>query len=107
MDNTENMMNPSVVAQIRTPTDDELSRIRELWSALKQAPLPASTGRGVELKTYLTERAPTLPLPEGATDRSPNRPSRCHLAPVCLWRKRNSRSPRLVKFCCRRESSAC
>jgi hypothetical protein len=53
MDNTENMMNPSVVAQIRTPTDDELSRIRELWSALRQAPVPASTDLGIELQAYL------------------------------------------------------
>jgi hypothetical protein len=53
-DNTETMMNQSVVAQIRTPTNDEITRIRELWSALKQASLPASTDIGVELRTYLS-----------------------------------------------------
>lgn len=41
-----------VVAQIRTPTEDELKRMRDLWSALKQKPLPASTERGIELQTY-------------------------------------------------------
>ena len=46
-------MNNSVVAHIRTPNDDELKRIRELWSALKQKSLPASTDIGIELQTYL------------------------------------------------------
>ena len=46
-------MNNGVVAQIRTPTADELKRIRELWSALKQRSLPTSTEIGIELQTYL------------------------------------------------------
>ena len=29
-------MSNGIVAQIRTPSEDELKRIRELWSALKQ-----------------------------------------------------------------------
>jgi len=43
----------SVVAQIRTPSEDELKRIRALWNALKQKPLPASTDIAIELQTYL------------------------------------------------------
>jgi hypothetical protein len=46
-------MSNSVVAQIRTPTDEELKRIRNLWSALKQKSLPPSTATGSELQTYL------------------------------------------------------
>jgi len=46
-----------VVAQIRTPTEDELKRMRDLWGALKQKPLPASTERGIELQTYLAHAA--------------------------------------------------
>lgn len=41
------------VAFIRAPTDDELRKMRDLWSALKQSSLPASTDIGVELQTYL------------------------------------------------------
>ena len=47
----------NVVAQIRTPTEDELKRMRDLWSALKQQPLPASTETGIELQTYLAHAA--------------------------------------------------
>ncbi len=47
-------MNPSVVAHIRTPTDEEITRIRKLWSDLKQPRVPAGTDIGVELRTYLT-----------------------------------------------------
>jgi hypothetical protein len=43
----------NVVAQIRTPSEEELKRIRVLWSALKQKTLPASTELGIELQTYL------------------------------------------------------
>jgi len=50
-------MNDGVVAQIRTPTEDELKRMRELWSALKQNPLPATTETGIELQTYLAHAA--------------------------------------------------
>jgi hypothetical protein len=50
-------MSNGVVAQIRTPTEDELKRIRDLWSALKQKPLPASTDVGIELQTYLAHVA--------------------------------------------------
>jgi hypothetical protein len=50
-------MSNGVVAQIRTPTEDELKRIRGLWSALKQKPLPASTDMGIELQTYLAHAA--------------------------------------------------
>ena len=39
------------------PTEDELKRIRDLWSALKQKPLPASTDMGIELQTYLAHAA--------------------------------------------------
>jgi len=46
-------MSNGVVAQIRTPTEDELKRIRDLWTALKQKPMPASTEIGIELQTYL------------------------------------------------------
>jgi hypothetical protein len=46
-------MNDSVVAQIRTPHDDELKRMRDLWVALKQKSLPLSTDIGIELQTYL------------------------------------------------------
>ena|SRR5207253_11216023 len=53
-DNTENMMNSSLIAHIRTPTDDEMKRIRELWSSLKQSSLPASMDIGIELQTYLS-----------------------------------------------------
>jgi hypothetical protein len=48
-------MSNGIVAQIRTPSEDELKRIRELWSALKQNPLPASTEIGIELQTYLAD----------------------------------------------------
>ena len=48
------MMSSSVVAHIRTPTHDELTRIRELWSDLKQPKVPAGTDIGIELRTYLT-----------------------------------------------------
>jgi hypothetical protein len=47
-------MNKSAVAHIRTPDDEELKRIRGLWSALKQKNLPTSTDIGVELQTYLS-----------------------------------------------------
>jgi hypothetical protein len=50
-------MSNGVVAQIRTPTEDELKRMRDLWSALKQKPLPASTETGIELQTYLAHAA--------------------------------------------------
>src|SRR5438552_15060100 len=53
-DNTENMMNSSLIAHIRTPTDDEMKRIRELWSSLKQSSLPASMDIGIELQIYLS-----------------------------------------------------
>ena len=46
-------MNNSVVAYIRTPTDEKLKHMREPWSALKQKSLPASTDIGVELQTCL------------------------------------------------------
>jgi len=46
-------MSNSTVAYIRTPNDEKLKHIRELWSALKQKSLPASTDIGVELQTYL------------------------------------------------------
>jgi hypothetical protein len=46
-------MSNSAVAYIRTPNDEELKHIRELWSALKQKSLPASTDIGVELQRYL------------------------------------------------------
>jgi hypothetical protein len=47
-------MNNSVVAHIRTPTHDEITRLRELWSDLRQPSVPAGTDIGVELRTYLT-----------------------------------------------------
>ena len=47
-------MSNSTVAYIRTPNDEKLKHIRELWSALKQKSLPASTDIGVELQTYLS-----------------------------------------------------
>ena len=50
-------MSNDVVAQIRTPTEDELKRMRDLWSSLKQNPLPASTETGIELQTYLVHAA--------------------------------------------------
>src|SRR5262249_32590036 len=46
-------MNETVIAHIRKPTDDELKRMRELWSALKQNSVPASTANGVEVQIYL------------------------------------------------------
>jgi hypothetical protein len=46
-------MNKGPAARIRIPTEDELKRIRDLWSALKQKSLPASTEIGLELRTYL------------------------------------------------------
>src|SRR5215469_15514365 len=50
-------MSDGVVAQIRTPSEDELKRMRELWIALQQKPLPASTETGIELQTYLAHAA--------------------------------------------------
>jgi hypothetical protein len=50
-------MRNGVVAQIRTPTVDELNQMRELWTALKQKPLPASIETGIELQTYLAHAA--------------------------------------------------
>ena len=50
-------MNDGVVAQIRTPSEDELKRMRELWIALQQKPLPASSETGMELQTYLAHAA--------------------------------------------------
>jgi hypothetical protein len=47
-------MNNSTVAHIRTPTHDEITRMRQLWSDLKQPSVPAGTDIGVELRTYLT-----------------------------------------------------
>jgi hypothetical protein len=47
-------MKNSVVAQIRTPSDEELTRMRELWSSLKQKSLPPATDVGVELQTYIS-----------------------------------------------------
>jgi hypothetical protein len=47
-------MNNSVAAHIRTPTHDEITRMRQLWSDLKQPSVPAGTDIGVELRTYLT-----------------------------------------------------
>jgi len=46
-------VNNGVVAQIRVPNEDELKRMRDLWVALKQKSLPASTDIGIELQTYL------------------------------------------------------
>ena len=46
-------MSNGVVAHIRNPNEDELKRMRGLWSALKQTPLPDSTDTGIELQTYL------------------------------------------------------
>jgi hypothetical protein len=46
-------MKETVIAHIRKPTDEELKRMRELWGALKQKSVPASTAIGVELQTYL------------------------------------------------------
>jgi hypothetical protein len=46
-------MDNSAVAHIRTPNDDELRHVRELWAALKQKSLPDSTDIGIELQTYL------------------------------------------------------
>jgi hypothetical protein len=46
-------MNNSVAAHIRTPTHDEITRMRQLWSDLKQPSVPAGTDIGVELRTYL------------------------------------------------------
>lgn len=50
-------MSNGVVAQIRTPTEDELTQMRDLWSALKQKTRPASRERGLELQTYLAHAA--------------------------------------------------
>jgi hypothetical protein len=50
-------MSNGPVAQIRTPTEDELKRMRNLWIALKQKSLPASTDTGIELQTYLAQAA--------------------------------------------------
>ena len=50
----KNMTTSSVVAHIRTTTHDEITRIRELWSDLRQPRVPAGTDIGVELRTYLT-----------------------------------------------------
>ena len=50
-------MSNNVVAQIRTPTEDELKRMRDLWSALKQKALPASTETGIELQIYMAHAA--------------------------------------------------
>src|ERR1700680_1355556 len=50
-------MSNGAVAQILPPTEDELKRMRDLWSALKQKPLPASTETGIELQTYLAHAA--------------------------------------------------
>jgi|SRR5450631_222153 hypothetical protein len=46
-------MDDNVVAQIRTPHEDELKRMRDLWVGLKQKSLPPSTDIGSELQTYL------------------------------------------------------
>ena len=50
-------MSNDMVAQIRTPTENELKRMRDLWIALQQKPLPASTETGVELQKYLAHAA--------------------------------------------------
>lgn len=47
-------MGNSIVAQLRTPTDDELKRIRDLWISMKQKPVPPSTDTGFELQTYFS-----------------------------------------------------
>ena len=47
-------MNNRVVAQIRVPNEDKVKRMRDLWVALKQKSLPASTDIGIELQTYLS-----------------------------------------------------
>ncbi len=46
-------MNNSSVAHIRTPNDDELRHVGELWAALKQKNPPASTDIGIGLQIYL------------------------------------------------------
>ena len=50
-------MSNGAVAEIRPPTENELKRMRELWNALKQNPVPASTEIGIELQTYLAHAA--------------------------------------------------
>ncbi|MCU1303428.1 MAG: hypothetical protein JWQ87_3712 [Candidatus Sulfotelmatobacter sp.] len=58
-------MNEGVAAQIRLPSKDELKRMRELWAALKQKSLPASTDIGIELQTYLAHAVRTIGIIAG------------------------------------------
>ena len=46
-------MKSAAIAQIRTPTEDELNELRNLWTALRQQRLPASTSLSEELRSYL------------------------------------------------------
>jgi hypothetical protein len=61
-------MNNSVAAHIRTPTHDEITRMRQLWSDLKQPSAPAGTDIGVELRTYLTHAVRMVGLIAGLHD---------------------------------------
>ena len=61
-------MNNSVAAHIRTPTHDEITRMRQLWSNLKQPSVPAGTDIGVELRTYLAHAARMVGLIAGSHD---------------------------------------
>lgn len=46
-------MDRGVVAEIRSPNDDEILRLRELWGALQQTNLPVTGDTGIELQSYL------------------------------------------------------
>jgi hypothetical protein len=61
-------MNNSVAAHIRTPTHDEITRMRQLWSDLKQPSVPAGTDIGVELRTYLAHAVRMVGLIAGSHD---------------------------------------
>ncbi len=61
-------MNNSVAAHIRTPTHDEITRMRQLWSDLKQPSVPAGTAIGVELRSYLAHAVRMVGLIAGSHD---------------------------------------
>ena len=61
-------MNNSMAAHIRTPNEDELKHLRELWASLKQQSVPVSTEIGVELQTYLQHAVRMVGLITGLHD---------------------------------------
>lgn len=63
-------MKSAAVALIRTPTDEELNGLRNLWAALGQQKLPSSVNLSDELQAYLRHAARMVGLIAGVNTKT-------------------------------------